>query len=255
MNNKKSRKTQITDSLFQDLFKKAHKLVLLNAVEKPETAQGARQKEEQRQKDIQQFFHKHISVKYIAKKQSKTLNFNQGMSIAEGSRYEIDIIPGRGYCREPRQDYLIIAKSKIGTNKTGFNFPNDDVEEEITDRSLFNSSGYGLFANRNFKAKECIGVYLGKVSETQSNSGYCFDWAYNGDDYFVDAVGGIGHPVYFGMHLINHSRLHVNVTLTEDLYFSASRDICKGEELYMSYGSDFWTSVETHAQQKKKKRN
>ena len=133
------------------------------------------------------------------------------------------------------------------------NFPNDDVEEEITDRSLFNSSGYGLFANRNFKAKEWLGVYLGKVSHTQSNSGYCFDWAYNGDDYFVDAVGGIGHPVYFGMHLINHSRLHVNVTVTEDLYFSASRDICKGEELYMSYGSEFWTSVETHAQQKKEK--
>ena len=66
------------------------------------------------------------------------------------------------------------------------------------------------------------------LSQTQSNSGYCFDWAYNGDDYFVDAVGGIGHPVYFGMHLINHSRLHVNVTVTEDLYFSASRDICKG---------------------------
>ena len=90
MNNKKSRKTQITDSLFQDLFKKAHQLVLLNAVEKPETAQGPRQKEEQRQKEIQQLFHKHISVKYIAKKQTKTLNFNQGMSIAEGSQYEID---------------------------------------------------------------------------------------------------------------------------------------------------------------------
>lgn len=120
------------------------------------------------------------------------------------------------------------------------------------------SSGLGLFAARNFKKGEYVGMYLG-VEVTSQNSEAFNECRYVmtcGQDRYVDARNGINHSTdpraYMGCHMMNDPTYGmklddtkwtttfalVNVICHDNLLMSATRDIAKGEELFLSYRGD-----------------
>jgi len=138
---------------------------------------------------------------------------------------------------------------------------------------LYRQSGYGVFADRDFEVGEYIGPFLGDVkileksedSEEESNkkrkkksgqanagkkktkkeqyqSSYSLE---SPDGYIVDAKGSLWNHLYFGLHLVNDPRVDrkCNVKADEKLRFIALKKIKKGDELFFSYGRDFWKTM------------
>ena len=107
----------------------------------------------------------------------------------------------------------------------------------------------GLFACRTFEANDIVGVFVGEVCDDD-------DFDYNEGTALpthrfmrLDAKGGLGHPLYYGCHLVNdpsfissgsHRRKKkTNACFHSNFLLRASHRILKGQEILASY----WYSV------------
>lgn len=123
-------------------------------------------------------------------------------------------------------------------------FSEKSTVENIIKKSLIPDSGRGVFASKNYKkgdvVEECIVLldYTEEISETIFND---YSWGDTHNDKEVSIV-----PVTGKCNLLNDSD-NYNVDTIYDLdktimTLTANRDIKKGEELYISYGDDYWKS-------------
>lgn len=109
--------------------------------------------------------------------------------------------------------------------------------------------GWGVFAGKDFKKREYISEYGGKLRKKgrlDSKNAYCFEYIIAPGiytSYTIDAreQGGIGR-------YINHSAkpnlLTTLATVDEinHVIFIAKEPIPKGEQLLYDYGADYWKS-------------
>ena len=147
-------------------------------------------------------------------------------------------------------DYLYIAAAGIVfiliviyfiMNKKEHTINNISYTDKISiKQSLIPNSGRGVFANKDFKQGEIIEVcpLITDYKKNFSNSkiaDYTFKSKFKSDQ----------EVIVFGMcSMYNHSN-KFNVHHTQDpenMIYTASRDIKNGEELYVSYGDDYWTA-------------
>ena len=109
----------------------------------------------------------------------------------------------------------------------------------------------GLFADTDFKKGQMIGLYLGSTKANSDTSVYAVESSRWG---LVDPKRSFDHPdnpmCYMGMHLMNDPTSHipsgaagcpkaasrVNTVIYDDLSVHATRNITKGEELYVKRG-------------------
>ena len=107
-------------------------------------------------------------------------------------------------------------------------------------QSLISGGGRGVFAEKDFKKGEVIEVcpLLTDYKKNFANSiikDYTFKSKFKPDQ----------EVIVFGMcSMYNHSD-NFNVAHNQDpenMIFRASRDIKKGEELYVNYGENYWNS-------------
>ena len=120
---------------------------------------------------------------------------------------------------------------------------NSKVNISYTDKisikkSLIPNSGRGVFANKDFKQDEIIEV-CPLITDYKKNfeNSKIKDYTFN-SKFIKDQ-----EVIVFGMcSMYNHSN-KFNVHHTQDpenMIYTASRDIKNGEELYVSYGDDYW---------------
>ena len=136
--------------------------------------------------------------------------------------------------------FLIIIIKKYFTNTEVIIIDNDNVIK----KSLIPDSGRGVFAQKDYKkgdiVEQCIILldYAEELSETIFND---YSWSDTHNDKEVSII-----PVTGKCNLFNDSD-NYNVDTEYDLdktimKMTANRDIKKGEELYISYGDDYWES-------------
>jgi uncharacterized protein len=136
--------------------------------------------------------------------------------------------------------FLIIIIKKYLTNTEVIIIDNDNVIK----KSLIPDSGRGVFAQKDYKkgdvVEKCIVLldYTEEISETIFND---YSWGDTHNDKKVSII-----PVTGKCNLLNHKDVF-NVDTEYDLdktimTMTANRDIKKGEELYNSYGGDYWES-------------
>ena len=105
-------------------------------------------------------------------------------------------------------------------------------------KSLIPNSGRGVFADKDFKQGEIIEV-CPLITDYKKNfeNSKIKDYTFN-SKFIKDQ-----EVIVFGMcSIYNHSNDY-NVQHNqgpEDMIFKAAIDIKKGEELYVSYGGDYW---------------
>ena len=107
-------------------------------------------------------------------------------------------------------------------------------------QSLIPNSGRGVFAEKDFKKGEVIEV-CPLITDYKKN----FENSKIKDYTFKSKFKKDQEVIVFGMcSMYNHSdnfNVHHNQD-SENMIFTASRDIKKGEELYVNYGGDYWNS-------------
>lgn len=122
------------------------------------------------------------------------------------------------------------------------------VFPKVTIRWVNDSIGWGVFAAKNFKPREFIIEYTGKVRarvRQDKKNAYCFEYVvapHVPTRYTIDAQdqGGIGR-------FINHSAApNLCSTLATSEWIShviliANRSIQEGEQLVYDYGPDYWS--------------
>ena len=117
---------------------------------------------------------------------------------------------------------------------------NSYIDKISIKQSLIPNSGRGVFAEKDFKKGEVIEVcpLITDYKKNFANSkikDYTFRSKFKPDQ----------EVIVFGMcSMYNHSD-NFNVGHNQDpenMIFSAARDIKKGEELYVNYGTNYWTS-------------
>jgi len=128
--------------------------------------------------------------------------------------------------------YFIMNKKEHTINNISY------TDKISIKQSLIPNSGRGVFANKDFKKGEIIEVcpLITDYKKNFSNSkiaDYTFKSKFKSDQ----------EVIVFGMcSMYNHSN-KFNVHHTQDpenMIYTASRDIKNGEELYVSYGDDYW---------------
>lgn len=110
--------------------------------------------------------------------------------------------------------------------------------------------GFGLFARRDFLSGEFVGLYGGRVrklslfhNQDRTYTAELFRPFCSLFPYVVDASAQGSLFRY-----VNHSRTPnlavqaIRVASLPFLAFRTIRPICKGEELFLSYGSSYWNS-------------
>ena len=107
---------------------------------------------------------------------------------------------------------------------------------------------YGLYACRNFKKNECLGIYVGRVllGKDEDTIESIYKISVGDGDFHVDIDDvGEGRLTYgMGMHLMNDRHYGIvnqichdlnNSGISWDLSVTAKKDIEKGEELTLGY--------------------
>ena len=106
--------------------------------------------------------------------------------------------------------------------------------------SLISGGGRGVFAEKDFKKGEVIEV-CPLITDYKKN----FENSKIKDYTFKSKFKKDQEVIVFGMcSMYNHSNdfnVHHNQD-PENMIYTASRDIKKGEELYVNYGGDYWNS-------------
>ena len=124
-------------------------------------------------------------------------------------------------------------------NKKDYTINNQTYSDKISiKKSLIPNSGRGVFANKDFKQGEIIEVCT-LITDYKKN----FENSKIRDYTFRSKFIKDQEVIVFGMcSMYNHSNKY-NVHHTQDpenMIYTASRDIKNGEELYVSYGVDYW---------------
>ena len=130
--------------------------------------------------------------------------------------------------------YFIMNKKEHTINNN-----NNSYTDKLTiKQSLIPNSGRGVFANKDFKQDEIIEV-CPLITDYKKN----FENSKIRDYTFRSKFIKDQEVIVFGMcSMYNHSNKY-NVHHTQDpenMIYTASRDIKNGEELYVSYGVDYW---------------
>ena len=169
-------------------------------------------------------------------------------------------------------DYKVMYKNLLNINPKESEYYMDNIQEfkylekkygnRIRERSFADiyiadarEKGLGLFSNSKIAKGGFIGVYLGVIDVITEmvevdNSGFGTDYAWDYPDVLDGMPSLEVNAKYYGNELrfANHSEepnLIVEHTIVDGLwyiFFVADRDICKDEELTISYGSDYWES-------------
>ena len=114
--------------------------------------------------------------------------------------------------------------------------------------------GYGLFAMENIRKDDFIGEYTGVIDVTKEITETFDDGSYETDfswDY-PDETGKVeleinGRQEGNELRFVNHNKvfnLNVEHTLHEKqwlIFFTAKRDIKADEQLFVSYGDEYWS--------------
>jgi hypothetical protein len=225
--------------MFANLFDTAWEK-LIGAYDVNETEE----EESMRKKDFTDFYDSFVKVKGSLKCSGKTkvwsMNHSTGCVPPPSMQYLIKV-KAHMHKKEKWQPLFIVKKSTLGTDENG----------NIVDTDLHRKSGFGLFAARDFVKGEYIGRYLGEVIQRRydrdgnpefTNSSYSLDL---GDDLIIDPGGGMWSPWYFGHHMINDplDPNKNNIEVAANLMFFTTRNIRAGEELFFSYGEEYWLQV------------
>lgn len=121
-------------------------------------------------------------------------------------------------------------------------------------RKIDDKIGYGLFAHKTLKKGDFIGEYTGVVriseefTETFEDGSYETDFSWDYPDETGDVILEIngrleGNELRFVNHDKNYN-LDVEHTLHEGqwlIFFVANRDIECDEQLFVSYGDEYWS--------------
>ena len=128
-------------------------------------------------------------------------------------------------------------------------FKLDGIDYVSTQESNINDAGIGLFAEKTFRKEEIIGVYFGDYVadiENGSKSGYQFL------HMDVPILPDGAQERYFGCHFVNdptfngvskkknpnskrNKKMKINAYLGNDYKLIASKEIKKGDEIFISY--------------------
>jgi SET domain-containing protein len=127
--------------------------------------------------------------------------------------------------------------------------------------------GFGLFAARNISAGEPLGIYTGIVRNFTLNTDYA--WEYNREadvkskdgeplELFVDALQA-GNNLRFVNHAINPDHLNVEqryvpVDGVWYVMYITTNDVRMHDQLWVSYGEDYWAGRSEDADKKKKRK-
>ena len=149
-------------------------------------------------------------------------------------------------------DYLYIISAIIiiilvlyyffnNSNNNSNNSVNNSYTNKITiKKSLIPNSGRGVFADKDYKNDEVIEV-CPLITDYKKN----FENSKIKDYTFRSKFKKDQEVIVFGMcSMYNHSN-DFNVRHNQDpenMIYKAARDIKKGEELYVNYGTDYWNS-------------
>lgn len=119
--------------------------------------------------------------------------------------------------------------------------------------------GYGLFASENLKKGDFIGEYTGvvRISEELTESFEDGSWETDFSWDYPDEIGDIpleinGRLEGNELRFVNHGRecnLDVEHTLHDGqwvIFFIANRDIQADEQLFVSYGEEYWNGGFRH---------
>ena len=125
--------------------------------------------------------------------------------------------------------------------KNNASVKSDPYTDKISVRqSLIPNSGRGVFAEKDFKKGEVIEV-CPLLTDYKKNFANSIIKDYTSKSKFKPDQ----EVIVFGMcSMYNHSD-NFNVGHNQDpenMIFKAARDIKKGEELYVNYGSNYWNS-------------
>ena len=133
------------------------------------------------------------------------------------------------------------------------------VDGPIISKSTIKDVGFGLFADKNYKKKDVITIYGGKLHYNVVDGEYVFRLQEDPPIYVDGEVDF--HPTEKG-RWINHGYDETNISNDENMapiyklantefhisqkngfpicYIRALRNIKKGEELFVDYGPLYW---------------
>ena len=135
---------------------------------------------------LDDFVNKHIHLKHVHKEGCRVIMRPHGFVPSIDERVFINLRHNRCGASLKAMNHVYVAKSTLGATRTfrGYNISkrikkslaneaqlkryestcNDfSFVDAIHDPDVYSGSGYGLFANRDFKCNEIIGIYTGKV--------------------------------------------------------------------------------------------
>jgi hypothetical protein len=137
-------------------------------------------------------------------------------------------------------------------------------------RSTIEGAGLGLFAAQEIPAEFELGEYVGTVNrgrEITNPSAYIWEVKprhprFEGEKIWIDGEEhgtGLLHDTPNNLRYVNaadeEDEINTKMVQREDkVYYRTTRRVRKGEELLMSYGSDYWEADVSHGKTKKKKR-
>ena len=140
----------------------------------------------------------------------------------------------------------------------------------VVRRSTIEGAGLGLFAAQEIPAEFELGEYVGKVNrglEITNPSAYIWEVKprhprFEGEKIWIDGEEhgtGLLHDTPNNLRYVNaadeEDEINTKMVQREDkVYYRTTRVVRKGEELLMSYGSDYWEADVSHGKTKKKKR-
>ena len=140
----------------------------------------------------------------------------------------------------------------------------------VVKRSTIEGAGLGLFAAQDIPAEFELGEYVGTVNrglEITSPSAYIWEVKprhprFEGEKIWIDGEeygAGLLHDTPNNLRYVNaadeEDEINTKMVQREDkVYYRTTRRVHKGEELLMTYGSDYWDAEASHDKTRKKKR-
>lgn len=125
----------------------------------------------------------------------------------------------------------------------------DGESRFVIKKSTIRDAGNGLFAARDFERNAVLGRYTGRLTSreeidvTGASDAYVLEYA--GDDgkkVMIDANAGEDHVHAGWVHMMNDAKdpKRTNAFFTSRGFARAAKKVKKEEELFVSYGLDYW---------------
>ncbi len=195
------------------------------------------------------------SNKKIYRKKDEILKFFRDQHIVYLKRTQIGWEPLRKMNLE-NSPYYLENKELFQELSTRYH---EDIEKgnlaPVYIKRINEKLGFGVFAADEIKKDDFIGEYAGVVQipekdagEEVEKGGYESDFSW----YYLDKIEGGPELEINGrfegneMRFVNHSdnfNVDVEHTIHDGhwiIFFKAARDILKNEQLFISYGDDYW---------------